>query len=345
MQLINNLSQQPTLGDYLKQKKKDNSWVYGEGFIKGKADEKLTASDLRKGKGGYQEFTYLNNSNCVDAKNFTEAGIGKISIMRGKYYQWGRTQKLFEPPLLLIKKGIDRKTIPTYLSDEPLSYRARIFGVHAPISDKDELVAINKYIKDNIEIIRFYIISTSAEILIGRATAIFTEDIMNIPFVTDTKTPLLSEADQIVLQDTLTYHLNVFEESIFRNAVEAEIYKFTSVFCKCLNSVYETQGRFFQLFKILDAGEYYVVHFEYTAIETAPTTEITSNLEDYISSVIQISNKASTFAKVHRILKIYGRDKLIIIKPKQFRYWLPSIALRDADETFNDYIKSNYPNA
>ena len=52
--------------------------------------------------------------------------------------------------------------------------------------------------------------------------------------------------------------------------------------------------------------------------------------------------------KVHilqRIFKVYGKDRIILVKPKQLRYWIPSIALRDADETFADYLKARYQNA
>ena len=44
-------------------------------------------------------------------------------------------------------------------------------------------------------------------------------------------------------------------------------------------------------------------------------------------------------------MKIYGTDTLIFIKPKQMKYWLKSIALRDADEVFADYIKARYTDA
>ena len=48
---------------------------------------------------------------------------------------------------------------------------------------------------------------------------------------------------------------------------------------------------------------------------------------------------------VNCIAKLYAKDRLILVKPKQLRYWLLSIALRDADETFNDYIQARYYHA
>ena len=47
-----------------------------------------------------------------------------------------------------------------------------------------------------------------------------------------------------------------------------------------------------------------------------------------------------------RITRIYGSqddyDYLILIKPTATRYWLNSIALRDADETIWDYYEAGY---
>jgi len=68
-------------------------------------------------------------------------------------------------------------------------------------------------------------------------------------------------------------------------------------------------------------------------------------LEKYIENVIPARNDNQQKVHIQRIIKAYGQDSIILAKPKQLRYWLPSIALRDADETFEDYIKSRYYNA
>ena len=39
---------------------------------------------------------------------------------------------------------------------------------------------------------------------------------------------------------------------------------------------------------------------------------------------------------VKRIVRKYDNNRIVIVKPKQFRYWIKSIALRDADDTFAD---------
>jgi hypothetical protein len=43
--------------------------------------------------------------------------------------------------------------------------------------------------------------------------------------------------------------------------------------------------------------------------------------------------------RITRVLKIYENNKIYLIKPKQIRYWLKSIALRDVDETLDEILE------
>ena len=40
--------------------------------------------------------------------------------------------------------------------------------------------------------------------------------------------------------------------------------------------------------------------------------------------------------RVTRIARIYDDNFIFLLKPERLRYWLPSVALRDADETLAD---------
>lgn len=345
VRLIERLSELPTLGDYLKKKRKEDKWEFGDGFIKGLPDEKLIPSDFEKKKGGYREFAYLNNSLCIETKTFTEESVGKTFILRGKFYQWGRKKELFQPPLLLIKKVLGESKIPVFLSKEQISYRDQIMGIHAPEKSKDELTALYEYFINNSSLIRFYILSTSAQILVNRATAIYNEDILNLPYLVESKKCLISEAEQIVLQDALSYYPNILGKELFNDMQKTEIEIFSKVFCRTLNSVYKSDGKYFQLFKILDVGKFYALHFEYTSENFKPDIEYLDDLEQYINEIIPTQQENQKTTHIQKIMKIYGKDRIILAKPKQLRYWLPSIALRDADEIFADYIKTRYYNA
>jgi hypothetical protein len=131
---------------------------------------------------------------------------------------------------------------------------------------------------------------------------------------------------------------------IYESVEEKEIKDYVNVFCKTLNSIYQIE-KSFQLFKIIDAGKYYALHFEYTSEKLHPTLENADDIEKYIESAIPSKKENIESKHIQKIIKAYGLDSIILAKPKQLRYWLPSIALRDADETFADYVKSRYHNA
>lgn len=341
-QLVERLSQLPTLGEYLKQKRKESNWVFGDGFIKGKPDDELTTSDFEKKKGGYSIATFLTGSLCFEPEDFDENGIQKTNVLKDKYFQWPRQPELFQRPLLLIKKNIGNNSIPVIFTDTTISFKNEIVGIHATIKDKDLLKKIESTIKNN-QTFRFYLSITSSRSGISRSTStLLQEDILNIPFSEDLEKIKLSKAENLLIADALNYQLDNSGKNLSKACFESNITKFSKIFCQTLNSIYQTENKEFRLFKILDAGKYYAVHFEYTDDDFEPKTEQTTDLEQYIQHIIPTKKNKGKSSHVQRILKVYGKDCIILAKPKQFRYWLPSIALRDADEAFADYIKARY---
>lgn len=341
VELINRLSALPTLGDFLEQKRKENKWVYGDGFIKSKPDDELVASDFEKKEGGYKEYLYLDGSNCIDTKSFTESDRLKTYVLKGKYYQRGRVPELFKPPLLLIKKNLGKESIPVVLVNEPLSYRNEIIGIHAPKEDIDELKELEATLKNN-QVFRAYLILTSSRSGISRSNYTLTQqDIMRLPYLNGVK---LSETENIIINDLLSL-ITINEFEFHKYASRTELEEFFNIFCKTLNSIYHTNSKQFQPFKILDAGNYFAIHFEYSDENYTVTEETVSDLEQYINEAIPQRDTNRRHIHIQKIVKVYGKDSIILVKPKQLRYWLPSIALRDADEVFADYVKARYQDA
>ncbi len=338
VQLVNKLSNLPTLGDFLKQKKKESQWVFGDGFIKGKPDDELVPSDFEKKKGGYSEAKYLTQSKCFNPEDFNETGIRKTFTLTDKYFQWPRQEELFQAPNLLIKKNVGKTSIPVILQEAPIAFRNEVIGIHAPIKDIDELRELESALKNN-QVFRFYLMITSSRSGVSRSNyTLLQKDIMNLPYSKDIK---LSEAEGILVKDLLSLITNN-EYGLTTIASWPELVSFSNTFCNTLNSVYRTQEESFQLFKALSAGNYHALHFEYAKGSITPASEQIENLEEYINQVIPRKDLKKQGTHIQKIMKVYGKDNIILIKPKQLRYWLPSIALRDADEVFADYIKSRY---
>ena len=326
--LIERLSELRTVGRFLNEKKYCG-WIVGEGFI---ASEKGTPCD------------YINGKLFLPTKAFTEDGIdwNKTHVCMFDKFHRKRNKKIYTPPHILLKANLGKHKILSCFSENYVVFKDKIIGIHAPEKDKEELQKLNTYFDQYSSLLRFYIACSSGQLAISRATAIIKEDLMILPYPESYLTLKTSVVEQIVIDEILKVFISADELNPSLFADEKQIKDFSNIFNQTLNSVYQIGNKAFRLFKILDAGKYFAVHFEYTDQEYEPTTETKTDLEEYIQQVIPTEKEQGKSYHIQRIIKVYGKDTIILAKPKQLRYWLPSIALRDADEAFADYIKARY---
>ncbi|MBP1618061.1 MAG: SAM-dependent methyltransferase [Bacteroidetes bacterium] len=324
--LLKRLSKLETIEQYIKSKK-TLGWEKGEGFI----DNPITGKSCN----------YITGKKYLPTKAFSEAGINmaQIEICDIQKFHRPRNKSIYTPPHLLIRANIGKVGLIAHLSDEYLVFRNKIIGIHAPESQKAELKYLYDFLTKNGKLLRFYILATSSQIKVNRHTVPMTEDFMDLPFSLNQHDVNISTAEDILINDVLD--IQISNTNITKSCSDIEVIEYSKIFCKTLNSIYKKE-KSFQLFKVIDAGKYYALHFEYTSETLTPKQEKITDLEQYIEEAIPTRNDNPQKTHIQRIIKAYGQDSIILAKPKQLRYWLPSIALRDADETFADYIKSRY---
>lgn len=332
VQLIEKISSLRTLGEFLKEKK-SHGWIKGEGFIE---------------KGEKNRAEYLTGKKFLPTELFTENGIesNNLPLCNIEYFHRPRREELFSPPHLLIRKVLGKTKLITEYRDDYIGFLSDIFAIHAPENDRNELIKISDYLKNNGPLLRFYILATSSRVKVNKATSLYDEDLLHIPYPENLDDIKLSAAEKIVLEDSIMHSFVADSQNqINKRATLPNVVSFAEIFCKTLNSVYDSNGKSFQLFKTLDTGDYWALHFEYSSEQIISKPESTNDLEEYINTIIPSHNGNRKNYHVQRIIKIYGKDCLILAKPKQLRYWLKSTALNDADETFADYIKTRYRDA
>lgn len=330
-QLIDRLSEMQTLGSFLKDKERTSNWKYCEGYTVGN-------------KKHHADF--IENKVSINPKHFNENGIEKTEIETHGYFEAPRkkSKEIYLKPHILIKENIGKTVIPIDLIDYDAVFSHEIIGIHAPDSDYDLLKKVYEGFVSNNSLYRFYILATSSRVLIGRATAILKRDIDNLPISRNLESVKISNAENHVIRDIMSYQRKSDQDKLYGFIEENIVYGFSKIFCTTLNSIYKG-SKSFQLFKIIDAGKYFALHFEYISGELIPQTEMAYDIEEYIETIIPSNDKKINSYHIQKIIKVYGQDSIILAKPKQLRYWLSSIALRDADETFADYFKSRHYNA
>lgn len=332
VQLINRLLELRVLEDFLKEKVRSSNWKYCEGYTIG--NKKHHAN-------------YIHNKVSIKPRDFDESGIIKTRIETESHFEAPRkkSKEIFLKPHILIKESIGKNIIPIEFLDFDVVFSHEMIGIYAPPEEVNELKEVYNIFVQNNSLYRFYIIATSNQVLISRATALLKSDIDKLPFPENGEQINLNTVEQIIINDILSYQLKDSQRLLFCLATIEQIKTYSKIFSQTLNSIYDTGGKSFQLFKILDVGKYYALHFEYTTESIEPEVELTEDLEKYLNEVLPARKEKQISPHIQRIMKVYGQDCIVLAKPKQLRYWLGSIALRDADETFADYIKARYHNA
>lgn len=341
---IKRLSALQTLKEFL-DLRKDKGWVYGDGFIKGKSDDELTDSDFIKKKGGYTTASHLTGLTYFEPDDFNEYGISKFKTIKDKYFQWPRNKNIFQPPLLCIKKNIGKKSIPVFFSEKELGYKNEVIGIHCPIGEISTLKSILNVIAKNASF-RAFLLASSGRAGISRSPYTYTQqDIMNLPFAEDSSEIDLSEYEQILVDDTLNYGLDFLGKETgvksLSRAGEDEIICYGDIFSKVLNSLFEEDGKRYQLENIFKTENLIAVSFYYSSnINSIPNVLTDEQSEAALARLIQ--HTLGVNYRINRVVKFYDGDRIYFLKPKELRYWLKSVALRDADETIVDLYNAGY---
>lgn len=320
--VIEKYKKYPTIKDYLKQKKKISGWYNSEGYIVG---------DKR------QKADYITNSLSVVNNSFTEQGTWETEIEYSEGFNRPRKRILYEPPVLLVKEGIGDKAFPIGLSCNRITFKQGIIGIHSPFSDICELKRLMNYIKNNNNFLRFYIVGESTRA--GISKSIHTHlagDFYNLPYSEQGFS--LTANEEIVVADVVKYFFPYFDtvvnpemDRLVANSQIASVFvDFGTVYCDQLNAIYEKDDQKYKPAGVYEGDSYFIFIIDYTSEERT--------LQKYVSKVDLDSLLTYTTEDyvVKRIVRKYEDNRIIMIKPKQFRYWMKSVALRDADDTFAD---------
>ena len=346
-QLVSKMSDCQTLGEYLDEKVKNCGWKIAEGWIES-ADSKdvrrVKLLSLKENRDEYevQEFIKLEEKykadwitgfEYVETSDFTDEGISKVRICTDKYFLRPRAKnkEIFAPPHLLIKENVTGKSIPVVYSERYLTFKDQIFGVHSPMEQCADLQELGDYIGSKHCVPLMWLLS--GKVLTSREGVPLKGDIMNLPY------PGIhfDEIEEILLDDIVNYYSDFRksgEKSIVLESLnDTDLEIFGKYYCRILNSIYKN----FKPLSPIVGKEFIAYPF---ILGDVPQIKIPSSIEDIESKLKNlIDNRQGYNLWIKRIVKVYHKNVIFLYKPNQRRYWLPSIAVRDADETFVDLFK------
>lgn len=337
--LLHKFSKETTFDDYLH----INNCEVGEGYILGTKGKKFPE--------------YLKNIKTIPTEAIRETGIdySKLDdIDNSLKFEKVPEEIIFTAPNIILWENIGKKSLPVFYNEISFSFKHKIIGIGSKSKDINLLKNISTSFRKNSDFYRFYIFSTSSQLLINLNSAILKSDYMSLPFVVDENESLISEIDKKIIADvnnTMQLFLRNGERSDAVKPIPNEertfkpfFINYGTEFCKILNLMFEEKNKKFRLSDVVTLNNSFIATiFRYDISNTATIfhSEI-KNLDEKI--IEELSNhKISAQLSSNRIIKIYAeKDTIVFIKPNQKRYWLSLIAYRDADKCFADYSKAGY---
>jgi len=306
----------PTLEEYARA----HNWDYGEGFIEGKKGKRVVADHLT---GKRLVPSIALSSGTLDRK--------QITTVKATRFKSAYTKRRFTPPMLLIREHMD---IPHSLwTDTYLTYTQQLVGFCARKEDFAKLRHIDTWLSTVRPALRAHIALTSPSLFVQKATSVQADDIFSIPY--SAKGALdLSPNEQILVDDIVDYYCDLIrigeDSTAMRENGQPALESFTRVFAHQINAIYKRNPLRALRPQAWEGVVCQPFGFGNGQIDWSGSDELRGKLDALLHE------KQGTTLHVSRIARIYDGNFIFLLKPDRLRYWLRSVALRDADETLSD---------
>ncbi len=343
--LVYRFSLQRSLSDFLKQKVKDNNWLYRTGYKVGGEPENKYAIFIDHG----DKIESINEDGTIEI-----AEQGEHTNMLAHF----PSEVMYTPPFIVIDQILGKNNIPIslveeYQAKEYLYFSRDFLGIHSPPEYLEELRKINNFFsKKYADLYRLLPLITSGSCLVLTETEINKRDIDALPFPESERFLNLSVSEKILQDDILKYYIHlgkaISEDSSGRilhdPIIREELQEFGNAYCEVLNEIYAEDGKSWQAGEVKLTPTYVSYQFGF-----GNDGGLINHIKDVTEKEILIllnDAKSNKGVRFKRIIRYYnhedGYDCVYLIKPRARRYWLQSIALRDADDTFMDLKKVGY---
>ncbi len=312
--LIDRLRTYPKLSHYAEK----NDWDFGEGFL---SDKEGDPADHISGKP-------ILPASGLHASGLDETKIDKNGVPR---VSRARSAERFTPPFVLIKKQED--LAHALWEGDYLTYKSEIVGLVAPRADTEKLKQVEAWLSKEKDVLKAYVAATSPRMFGQRATALATGDIFDLPFPKDGDLSI-SPNEKIIADDIVDYQrdfIRLGDEARVMKIATVDAYRcFDEVMTRQINVVYSN----YPLRQIARASWPGASCAVYCFGEGIADWSGENGLQEKMEHLL-LERKRSGL-NITRIVRVYEKSFIYLLKPDRLRFWTRSIALRDADDILSD---------
>ena len=187
--------------------------------------------------------------------------------------------------------------------------------------------------------LRAYVAATSFKLFTQQATTLSRADIVNLPYPPSHDLEL-SPHEQILVADIVEYYRDLIRlgqksTAMKERGVQA-LPAFNDIFITRINGVYKKNK-----LRALDEHTWPgVICQPYVFGEGEVAWTGADELKGKLDALLR--EKRGGGLDITRIARLYDGACIYLLKPDRLRYWLRSIALRDADETLADLAEQGF---
>ena len=304
----------------LEQYAKDQNWDYGEGLIFGNAKDPRPAS-------------HVIGKPFLPVHGLREHKINSstITTVPDKPIQWPRREEIYSPPFLVIHKHMDLQQ--GIWRGSYLTYSHEMLGISAAKQGKQNLEKLSVWLCRMNRPLQAFIASASSCLSAAKATAILSGDILALPYPESGDLDLSSN-EQIIIDDIVDYFrafVRLGEDSaVMKESGHAVLTEFNNVFTRQINAIYKKNPLHALEFQEWPGVICQPFVFGKGKVDWSGAEELRGKLDNLLQ------DQRGETLRITRIARIYDGNFVFLLKPDRLRYWLRSVALRDADETLAD---------
>ena len=270
---------------------------------------------------------------ALGEEGIDESQLGTVETDR---FEGPRSPERFTGPLFLIREN--ERLQCAYSEAKFLAYRAQIVGITAKVGDYDGLKRLADDFRERRPELAAFCLLRGTRGLASKATAINKTDIDRLPWPRKGESWDISATEKILCEDLLEYMSEFVRRGqnsrLLRTAATPTDFKsYQITFLSALAPVhsdlkagdsYSLDGLACQMFYFGARPE-----LDWSQDWTVPLRKL-------------VYAPASAAIRTVRILRFYEANVILLVKPDRLRYWIRSVAIRDADETLRDLRRQGF---